>query len=182
MDRRAILTGLAALSLAPAWAEDTANELPEGYPPKMGEIDARVGRKPVRFETFDFSVGAFDASAWVALEDRSRKLTLIGYPKGPEGRRGRLRIVGYFPGEMIPGKLLGPLGEIYDGEGLDGHRMSTLGNPTEVVVEALEREAGAAYGRVRGRITGTLCPRGGKNGVCKSFEARFDTAVQFDGV
>ena len=50
-----------------------------GHPPKMGDVTGQLGGQAVAWETYDFSVGAFDGSAWVEHFDGPYKLHLAGY-------------------------------------------------------------------------------------------------------
>ena len=54
----------------------TREDLPPGYPPKMGEITGTLGGKPVAWETFDYSIGAFDASAQARADWNTRVISL----------------------------------------------------------------------------------------------------------
>lgn len=67
-----------ALMAGPTAAETAFQpELPEGYPPVMGDVHANVGGRDVAWQTFDFSIGAFDASAWMSDDDDKFTLRIM---------------------------------------------------------------------------------------------------------
>lgn len=156
-----------------------------GYPPKMGEISGVLGKQAMAWETFDFSIGAFDASAWVNAYEGSVKLSLMGYPPGqPEVMAGRVLITA----DM--GKALKKRGksskvevEIYRDEDRDAARLSSAGQSARLKITRLKLAPGAAsgYGAIEGEVTARLCPIEWQEQSCQHFSARFKTQLQFDG-
>lgn len=168
---------------APVSAQE---DLPPGYPPKIGVIEGRLGSDPAAWETFDFSVGAFDASAWIDTYD-GIVLKLVGYPPGnPDAETGKLLVTARFAAVPDAGVLLdgAPVTfEIFDRD-LDGPRLSSQGRAAQLMVDAVAYGSGpgSGYGTLRGRFSAELCPRGGKTGRCQRLEGRFDTTMQYSGI
>lgn len=182
---RATLLGL-ALSAGPLFAQDVMMEDGgPGYPPKMGEISGFLGKEAVAWETFDFSIGAFDASAWVNEYNGVVTLRLMGYPPGqPQIDTGRVLI------SADMGKALKKRGksseveiEIYRDEDRDGPRLSNKGKAGRLKITRLKPAPGAAsgYGEIEGVVTARLCPVDWKEQRCQDFSASFTTDLQFDG-
>lgn len=172
---------LAALPLS---AQHVAPDLPPDYPPKMGEIAGSLGNKAMAWETYDFSVGAFDASAWIGQFDGVYRVSLLGYPPGnPKARAGRLLIRATYADLPVAGAV--PVSvevSISDTDRLDeGPRLSSKGRGAEVTLQAISRED-YAYGRIAGRATARLCPVGGKDGGCRVINVTFDSALQYDSI
>lgn len=147
-----------------------------GYPPKMGDVTGTLGGTAVAWETFDFSIGAFDASAWVEHFDGPYRLHLNGYPPGnPNAKSDRLRVTGTFAGSPAAGTLQAV--EIVTGaDGTFRVEAATL------VVESIDAPEGSGYGSASGRITASLCPANpAVKAPCQLLDARFATSVQFNG-
>ncbi len=161
--------------------------LPDGYPPVMGNIDATLDGRKIAWQTYDFSVGAFDASAWVGDDDDTVTLRIMAYAPGkPDQMTDRLRIVvafGLFP---TPGDTpLPALIEVLAEDDIDGRKLTSGTTSGVVILDRFSRD-GYAYGRTSGRFEATLCfKRGPKSKVtsqCKPIKGRFDTAIQFDNM
>jgi len=185
MIRAALL--MLALS-GPAWAQTVQEpELPEGYPPVMGEVSATIGDTAMRWQTYDFSVGAFDASAWVSDTDDKITLRIMAYPAGqPDRMEDRLRIVAEFPLFPSPGStpktaLIEVLGE----KDIDGKKMTSQTKAVTFTLDTFTRES-YAYGRTTGSFEAVIClKRSEKAKVssrCKPIKGRFDTSIQFDNM
>jgi hypothetical protein len=172
---------LLALALAGCVTAETAPVVVEpdggpGYPPKMGDVSGTLGDRPVAWETFDFSIGAFDASAWVGHFDGPHKLHIGGYTPGdPKSQVDRLTVSGNFPGLPAPGSLRDV--EVTIGEGV-----WSVGQSAAMTVERIEVPEGSGYGSASGTITATFCPSNPAIlAPCRLFQARFSTKVQFNG-
>jgi hypothetical protein len=172
------------LATLPVSAQHVAPDLPPGYPPKMGEIAGTLGKQAVAWETYDFSVGAFDASAWIGRFDGVYRVSLLGYPPGnPKARAGRLLIRATYTDLPVAGAIPTSVQiEISDTENLDkGPRLSSKGRGAEVALTAISRED-YAYGRIAGKATARLCPVGGKDGGCHVITVTFDSQLQYDSI
>ena len=161
-------------------------ELPPDYPPKMGEISGTLGKKAVAWEFFDFSVGAFDASAW-ADEDYDSKqvrLHLGGYAPGqPENKSFRLQASGNFGTVFQAGSAEAPLVEVLRGKDSEGPKLTSAGQRAEIVVESIGPQPEDSYSRrVTGRIEARLCPQAWLFKTCQDISLRFDTGVQMGSV
>lgn len=152
-----------------------------GYPPKMGDITADVAGVAKTWATYDFSVGAFDASAWFGSSDGAVTLTVTGYPDdNPRAGRGLLRLQGRLAGPPAAGVAV----EDATVAVLDGDRdWPTLSGTATLRIERLTREAaGGGYGEIGGSFEGALCPPAVMGAPCQQITGRFRTTVQFDGV
>ncbi len=172
---------LALLLAAPAAAQEA---LPPGYPPKIGEIGGTLGGQPVAWETFDFSIGAFDASAWFDHVD-GIVLSLVGYlPGEPEGQTGRLLVRARFDGWPAAGQAAaGVTVEIFDFE-MDDPRLTSEGRAAELLLDSVAYDdgPGSGYGSAGGVIRAELCGVDGNDSPCRPFEARFQTLLQYSGL
>jgi len=155
---------------------------PPGYPPLLGAAKGTLGDKPVMWEFFDFSIGAFDASAWVDSDWTSKVVSfhLMGYTPGePEDMRFRLHVTGDFGTVFHTGAAEAPLVEVLKGADTDGPRLTSEGQPVEVVIESIGPKEPDSYLRhVTGRVSARVCPKGWLFKSCKDIALRFDTEVQ----
>lgn len=167
-----------------------------GYPPRMGVVEASLGGRAARYETFDFSVGAFDASAQFRNEPAADgtitsggrvRLVLWAYPDGdPKARKGILAIAAVFPGLPAGAARSRDVTVELRTDGDSGGRRLLSKGPARLELLSITRDAdqGGAYGRGTGRVSATLCEAVGDalvpGGACQDFSARFDTALQFD--
>jgi hypothetical protein len=153
-----------------------------GYPPQMGTITGVQGDRAVAWTTYDFSVGAYDASAWFGVRDDVVRLTMTGYPPGdPRSDDGLLRITGRVDGPLEAGTAVteGTLA-LVDARDWDAPRLS---GPATITLEALSRDQETSgYGSISGTFSGTLCPPAGMGMPCQLVTGRFSTRVQFDGL
>lgn len=149
-------------------------------PPRMGQVAGRIGDQPAGWSTFDFSVGAFDASAWITDEAAGGpglRLTIIGYHSA-EDRNDRVflhaHIGGLQPGPALDGDL-----QIIDARP-DEPRLQ---GAAEVVITAIGRPSpDDSYGHVAGTVTAEICPPPGEAAPCLPVQLSFDTALQFDNM
>ena len=154
-----------------------------GFPPKMGSISGMLDGKAVAWETFDFSVGAYDASAWVGFQDGVQTLHLRGMqPGNSDSKAGNIVIRGDIAGARVPGALSGVQVSVQQGDDWRGPAFSSQGQVASLAINAIDAPAldKSGYGRASGTVTATLCPVAGAKGACQKFTAVFNTEVQFD--
>ena len=151
-----------------------------GYPPKMGEVTGQLGGQAMAWDTYDFSVGAFDGSASVDHFDGPYRLRITGYPPGqPESKVDRLNVTGTFAGKPATGALRAV--EVAIGTEGNGGAPGSQAQGATLVVERIEAPVGGGYGTASGRITAAVCPSNPAiMAPCRLFEARFATRVQFN--
>lgn len=177
---------LSALALAGAAAaqEVMAPELPPGYPPMIGTISGTLGGKAVAWETFDFSVGAFDATAWASVSDGKVEFRLRGLkPGAPKSPQRALWVSADLGPALGRGVAPGPVEVvIYRNEKRrEGARMTSAGQTAVVEITSVGPKQQDSYFRhVTGRITARLCPKSWLGRSCEEFTAGFDTQLQVD--
>lgn len=176
-----VLAGAALADVAMEGVEDPG----PGYPPKMGEISGTLGGKPVAWETYDFSIGAFDASAWAESDWNSHVVSahLIGYMPGkPQANRMRLRVDGTFGAVLHPGKAEAPVTvALVRGADFDGPRLSSEGQSAEFVIDSIGPKVPDSYSRhVTGHVTARLCPVNWPFRNCQDIRVSFETDMQVD--
>ncbi len=161
--------------------------LPDGYPPVMGNMSATLDGRRMAWQTYDFSVGAFDASAWVGDDDDNVTLRIMAFAPGkPDQNADRLRIVVEFGLSPTPDDTPRPaLIEVLAEDDIDGRKLTSGKTPGVVVLDTFSRD-GYVYGRTSGSFEALICfKRGPKSKVtsqCKPIKGRFDTAIQFDNM
>ena len=179
----------AALLLAalPAFAEDIVvydPELPEGYPPKMGDVMGALGGEAVAWETFDFSIGAFDASAWIGAGYETPEMTfhLMAYAPGePDTMAGRFYAEASFGAELHVGEGEAVTVSIMKGDDIDGPRLSSEGQTAVLVIDSIGPYRENSYNRrVTGHIEAQLCPIDWKRQSCQDLVLTFDTDMQLE--
>ncbi len=175
------------LSALPAMAEDVAvydPDLPEGYPPKMGEVAGTLGGDAVRWETFDFSIGAFDASAWVGAGYDAPLMTLhlMAYPPGePDTMAGRVYAEAEFGAALHVGDGTKVAVSIMKADDIDGARLSSEGQTAVLVIDSIGPAREDSYNRrMTGRIEAQLCPVDWPGQDCQDLVLNFDTDVQLE--
>lgn len=171
----------------PALAEDIAVEEPEmseDYPPKMGEVTGVLGDEAMMWETFDFSIGAFDASAWVGAgyEEPLMTLRIMAYPPGePDTMAGRVFAIAEFGDALHPGEGTNVEVSIMKGDDIDGARLSSAGQTAVLVVESIGPARENSYNRrLVGTIEARLCPVDWEGQECQDLSLTFDTDVQME--
>jgi hypothetical protein len=174
---------LLALCLAqPGWADDM--NLPEGWPPKMGDVTGTLGDTAKHWETFDFSIGAFDASAWVGAgyETPLMTLHLMAYPPGePDRMPGRFHATADYGDALRSGEGAKVHVAILRDEDIDGPRLSSEGQPARLVIDAIGPARENSYNRrITGRIEARLCPVDWPGEVCQDLALTFDTDMQLE--
>lgn len=204
--RKVLIGGLLALGLlTPAFAEEPEvvyqEEMPEGYPWVMGDGTVTLDGMARSYTTYDFSVGAFDASVQFrkyydcsgkgACDDTGKiELAIGAYPDAnPDAKGDVVRIHGLFP--RVPGaprKAREVEIEVRDVGGQPGHWLRSKG-PAKLQLTAIKRgdaEGSDSYGTLSATVTGTVCDATEEamvpGGACHSFKAVFTTKVQYDSV
>jgi hypothetical protein len=183
----AFLLTLAACAGGPP-AQDIAVALtPErdGPPPAMGTVSLTEGGATQVFTTHDFSVGAFDGSAWFGPGDPGARLMMTACPdRNPDAETGLLRIEAQLPAPPVAGAVTGQvLVQVPGRAGSVPIRWSSLGRPAWLAVGSFARTGSDAFGQVTGRFGTTLCDMvAPKKNDCHEGTGTFDTEVQFDGI
>jgi hypothetical protein len=172
-----------ALCLAlPAGAQDL--DLPEGWPPKMGDVLGTLGDTAVHWETFDFSIGAFDASAWVGSGYETPLMTfhLMAYPPGePDRLPGRIHATAEYGEALHSGDGAKVHVAILRDEDIDGPRLSSEGQSARLVIDRIGPAREDSYNRrITGRIEAQLCPVDWPGEECRDLMLTFDTDVQLE--
>ncbi len=123
-------------------------------PPAMGTIKGQGDGDTITWTTFDFSVGAFDASAWATRENEGRgpeRLSILGYTTW-DSKTGRILIRAGVPG-YEPGTYLAEV-LIVDAD-LDAPRV--MGMVTMEVTTFRQDADRDSYGDFKAQARGTLC-------------------------
>lgn len=161
-----------------------------GDVPPLGEVRLSEAGKETIYTTFDFSVGAFDASAWLEGMGGAPRLHVTAYPDGdPQAQKGLLRIEAGFARSLAPGMITQEAKvEILMGKSRDGRRWTSEGKMAEVeIFDFVPQEAGVdtGYGRLTGRFSARICSGDGApavvapNARCRDVSGLFATEAQF---
>lgn len=164
----------------------TTEDLPAGYPPKMGDITGTLGGKPMAWETFDYSIGTFDASAQARADWESKviSLNLMGMKPGkPDDDRQRIWIKAEFGTTLQPGPTVGVIEVVLlRGNDTEGPRLVSQGETVDMVLDSIGPKVADSYSRrMTGHVSARLCPMGWAFRKCQDVVLRFDTDVQIDG-
>lgn len=164
-------------------------DVPDGYPPKIGEVVADLSGASQRWDTYDYSIGAFDAAVQVMDFNGEIQLRLMGEPAGkPQSKTNRLLMKAVMSDRLQTGALTGVVIEIIAGEEFDGLRLSSQGSAASVVVDKIAADpARDVIGHVTGRFSAVLCATTGQpavvdRGKCQPIRGTFDSDMQFSGV
>lgn len=176
-----------ALGIWASAAQAQEFDLPEGYPPLLGGASGTLGQKAVAWEFFDFSIGAFDASAWVDQDWETKLITfrLMGYSPGqPDDMRFRLLVEANFGASFRTGMAAVPVRvSVLRGKDTDGAQLSSEGQRAEVVIETIGPQQENSYLRhVTGSVMARVCPKAWPFKSCQDIALRFDTDVQMGSV
>jgi hypothetical protein len=163
-------------------------ELPAGYPPKIGAVRADLNGKGQTWDVYDYSIGAQDAAAQIMKYGGPIQFRLMGQPAGdPVVQRNRLALKGSMAGKLATGPLNDALIEVIAGEGWDGLRLSSSGQPVELVLDEVTDKNTDGYGHARGHFRTVLCAATGQPikvdiQRCQPFSGTFDTDLQFSNL
>lgn len=175
-------------------------ELPEGYPWVMGQATISVDNSPRSYTTYDFSIGAFDASVQFRDHvDCSGKgackrtgrflLTLGAFPEGnPDAEADVVHVQAVFDKLPSGAKTTRNVTvEIRNPGGEAGSYLRSDG-PAKLKLTAVKRgrDGSDSYGTLKATVTATVCEATEEalvpGGACYPFEASYDTGVQYDSV
>jgi hypothetical protein len=149
-------------ALAPlAVAQEVYMPPPEGWPWLLGDVTGKLGGKKIAWQTYDFSIGALDASVWAGNPWGPVQLFLGGFtPGNPKSDRMGLRVTADFGNQLHPGKADGPVKVVITlGSDDNGPRLSSEGHSASLTIASLVRsQDNQNYGHVTGTITARLCP------------------------
>lgn len=183
----ACLLTLAACAGGPPGPGVAVTLTPErnGPPPVMGTVSLTEGGVTQVFTTYDFSVGAFDGSAWFGPGDPGARLVMTAYPdRNPDAETGLLRIEAELPALPVRKTVTGAaLVQVLDRAGSGRVLWSNLGRPAWLEVGSFARIGADAYGHVTGSYRTVLCDMTApEKNDCHEVTGTFDTQVQFDGI
>ena len=181
--RSAALALCGALSL---WvgAAQAQQDVPEGWPWLLGEVSGTLGKKAIAWQTYDFSIGALDASVWAGEREGQIVFHLRALPPGkPQSDRMVLFVTADIGRDLRAGAASGDVTvEIPRGKDREGPRLSSEGQTATLMNDQLRRDPeNINNGRVSGTVTARLCPVQWMTKSCQDFSAKFDTGMQFDG-
>jgi hypothetical protein len=154
----------------------------------MGSLTASIDGATKVWTAYDFSVGAFDASAWFSrsyADDAApgeTAFTLIGYPDAdPRAQDGLFRLALRLDGPPAPSvPVRSAVVEIIDGRDFAAPRLVGTGTAT---LTRVDLEPGlSGYGDAAGTFSGRLCEPAGAAESCRTVTGSFVTRVQFDGL
>jgi len=161
-------------------------ELPEGFPPRMGTLSGTLGDDAVAWETFDFSIGAYDASASVYRDGAITQVWIAAMlPDMPDSAKFRLTINAQSAEDWttagIPvGALPGPIAvTITRGGKNDAARMTAETATLVIDTSTPPPEIGYKLGHITGTLTAQMCATGWPGRDCAPLVLRLDTDVQF---
>lgn len=190
-----LMAGLAGCvaGTGPQASNDTAVETyhapPPGYPPRIGMLATHLNEQAEIFETYDYSIGAYDASVQVYNFNGEIRFSLmaeqIGRPQGKDAKKVYVKAV--MRDQTQTGSLADPVIEIISGEQYDGPRLTSVGPNTSVVLDSLTPMGPQGeYGHVRGHLTALLCAATGQparvdRSECKPFDGSFESDLQIGG-
>lgn len=156
-------------------------DLPPGYPPKIGAVAAVLNGKAVAWDTYDYSVGAFDASAQFVGPKAMPEFRLLGMQPGQPGSdRNRLTMKGSGSGGALQDVLI----EVVAGRDWNGLRLSSAGQKAVLVLDRVTGD-GVSRGHVTGHFLATICAANGMpikvdTRHCQAISATFETEFQYD--
>ena len=163
-------------------------DLPLGYPPKVGDVNAAVNGVAQHWEVYDYSIGAMDSAAQIRDNGGAVEFRLLGVPAGsPMGDSNRLAVRATLAGKLAEGATRDVVIEIIAGKDWDGLRLSSVGQAVELVIEDVQDQTDGGYGHARGRLSAMLCAATGNpvrvdTSRCQPIQATFDTDIQFEGL
>ncbi|QQA41221.1 hypothetical protein [Pelagovum pacificum] len=149
-------------------------------PPVMGFVAAELAGSAQRWTTYDFSIGAFSASAWMHEVPAGVELRIMAYQPGQwDVMERRINLTGTLP-SLAPGQASDAVFALLMEEAIDGPRLE---GPAVLRLTRIEREGDEVYGKAAGDFSAEICPSGGmEDGPCLPISGRFETEVQFDNM
>jgi hypothetical protein len=182
-----ILVGLAGCVDAPPGSA-VPGTVPDGYPPKIGTVATELDGKAVAWDTYDYSIGAYDASVQVLNYNGQIQFRLMGEPPGkPDQARNRLVMKAVMANTGQTGPLAKPVIEIVAGKDWQGVRLTSTGSEISLVLDSLKMMGPSGeYGHVAGQFSTTLCAADGEppridRTKCQPFRGSFDSELQISG-
>ena len=163
-----------------------ADYLPEDYPPRIGGVAAVLNGQGMVWDTYDYSIGAFDSSVQITGFNGETRFFLNGEQVGqPNLDKNRLRLFALMTGPDQRGALNAPEIEFIEGD-WDGPRLSSVGSAAEVVLDSIVVDEGGYGGQVKGHFSATLCEGNGDPIVvdktkCQPISGTFDSRLQISG-
>ena len=163
-----------------------ADHLPEGYPPRIGGVAGVLNGQAMAWDTYDYSIGAFDSAVQITDFNGETRFALRGVPVGqPNARVNRVDLVAAMTGPGQTGALSGAVVEVLSDQ-WDGPRLSSSGSEAQVVLDTLVVDEGGYGGRVTGHFSATVCAADGFPAVvdttkCQTISGTFDSGLQISG-
>lgn len=160
-------------------------DLPPGYPAKIGEVNGTLGGLPAQWVTHDYSIGAFDAAVQIRGPYDAPEFHLFGEVPGKTDG-AVLRLQGLVGQDLQAGVLREPLVEIDIADGKDRLRHTSYGQRAEIVLdEVVDTGEPMGYGHVRGHFSARLCVGRGEVPVinpkrCQDVAGTFESDFQYD--
>lgn len=189
----------ALLALTTPLRADVASEVqayhppPPGYPPAMGGVVLTEAGTDTTLTTFDFSIGAFDASAFfLKMEEAEPTFFLTAWPGAdPDAKSGLLRLEASFAGKVAAGSAASSaLVAISIKDDFSGRRWTSEGGGTAtLVIDTFTPETpgnSSGYGHATGHFAARICSGDGdpavvaKTARCREVSGSFATDVQYE--
>ena len=165
---------------------DPAEHMPDDYPPRIGGVAALLNGQGMVWDTYDYSIGAFDSSVQITDFNGETRFFLTGQPVGqPDVDEKQLRLFAVMTGPDQRGALTAPEIEFFEGD-WNGPRLSSVGSVAEVVLDSIVLDEGGYGGQVKGHFSATLCEADGEPIVvdktkCQPISGTFDSRLQISG-
>lgn len=165
---------------------------PPGFPPVMGGVVLTEKGQDTPYMTYDFSIGAFDASAFfLKMETGEPTFTLTAWPdSNPDATEGILRVKGQFTGKIEPGSRDDKaVVAITIRDDFQGRRWTSEGGEGVLVIDSFKPEmpeSSSGYGHATGHFEARICSADGDpavvapNARCRQVTGSFETDVQYE--
>lgn len=166
---------------------------PDGKPPAMGTATLEEGGTQKVLTTIDFSIGAFDASAYFQhMEEPAPEFRLSAWPGGDaEATSGILVLEGTFGGKIAPGSaaVAAKVAELIGTDPSGRRWTSEAGGTASLVIDSFAPErpgASSGYGHATGHFAGRICSGDGDpvrpaaERRCREVTGQFETDVQYE--
>ncbi len=150
-------------------------------------MQAELDGKAIKWETYDYSIGAFDAAVQILGYNDELQFRLYGVPPGqPNPRSGALYIKAVMKTPMQTGSLTDVVIEIPQSQTDHGLRLTSVGSPVDFRLDSVT-QSDFGYGHVQGHFNALLCMATGEparinSENCQLFKGSFDSDMQFDDV